>query len=135
MTYRVKKMNKNLILVIPFIVLLIGGCAKQYQFSSNLDPQKFNDYFAPQKVKMFKKIQDLPKQHELVAIVEGTDCQIKAHHAIPSEVNARTMARLKARKLDANAIIFSQCITIEDMHCHDKIICHGQAYKVIADNG
>ena len=67
-------------------------------------------------------------------MVEGESCQEKSHHAAPNEIDARTEARGKAYKLGANAIIFSQCVLIEEdkaaKYCVASTVCYGRAYKI-----
>ncbi len=100
--------------------------------TTNLDSENFVNYFAPSKVKIYPNEQALPAQHRLIGLVEGQDCQIKAHHAQPDEINARTDARRKANALNANGIIFSECALIEDKSCHAMLLCYGgKAYQIL----
>ena len=70
-------------------------------------------------------------------MVEGESCQEKVYHAAPNEIDARTEARRKAYELEANAIIFSQCLMIETdetvKYCVASAVCYGRAYKVEQD--
>lgn len=122
-------MNK----IIPSVILItsIIGCAKQYELSSNIDPEAFDTYFAPSSVKIYESVEHMPTEHELVGVVQGEDCQKASHLAAPDEIRARTQARQQAHKLEANAIIFSGCASIENPQCHSALICTGTAYKVI----
>lgn len=111
------------------LIFLIASCAKQYQASSNLDPNNFEEYFSVGKVKMYPSTNALPNNSKLVGLVMGEDCQAKPHLAKPDPIRARSDARRKAYDLHANAIVFSQCVTIEDEYCHSMILCQGQAYQ------
>ena len=66
-------------------------------------------------------------------MIEGEDCQIKERDEKPNPIDARTDARRKAHSLEANAIIFSQCVNVKNRHCTDLLICYGHAYKVIQE--
>ena len=110
--------------------LILIGCAGSYQTSTNLDKENFDEYFAASRVEIYESEHHLPKSHQLVGIVEGQSCQVKAHHAAPDKIMARTDARQKAYKQEANAIVFSQCAEIEDQQCHRLLICYGKAYQV-----
>ncbi|QOL24746.1 hypothetical protein LP316_10430 [Thalassotalea sp. LPB0316] len=101
--------------------------------STNLDKENFDNYFAVGKVKTYQSANDLPKNNEFIAIVEGNSCQEKAHLAEPDEIEAKNMAKRKANKLDANAIIFSQCVFVESTACLQEKVCFGRAYKVQLD--
>ncbi len=110
--------------------LLLFSCSN-LSTTTNLDSENFVNYFAPSKVKIYPNEQALPAQHRLIGLVEGQDCQIKAHHAQPDEINARTDARRKANALNANGIIFSECALIEDKSCHAMLLCYGKAYQIL----
>ena len=113
--------------------LLLIACAGNYETSTNLDKKNFDDYFAPINVKIYNTENELPKKHQLVGIVQGEDCQMQAHLAAPDNILARTDARRKAHKLNANAIVFSPCALVEDDQCHSLLICYGKAYQVFPD--
>ena len=116
------------------VSLLVTGCAKINDISTNLDRENFKNYFSPTKVKIVASEEDLVGKHKFLGLVEGESCQEKAHHAAPNEIDARTEARGKAYKLGANTIIFSQCVMIEEdnaaKYCVASTVCYGRAYKV-----
>lgn len=125
---------KYLYLLSTFFLMI--SCSSQYHPSSNLDPDNFEQYFSVGKVSIYDTVKLLPEDRQLVGIVTGEDCQAKPHLAAPDPVRARTDARRKAYKLNANAIVFSQCITITPENngphsCYKEVLCHGQAYQVI----
>lgn len=126
------KANAKSIMIL--MVLFATGCAKINDISTNLDRENFKSYFSPTKVKIVATEQDFTGKYKFLALVEGESCQEKAHHAAPNEIDARTEARRKAYKLGANAIIFSQCVMIEDdkaaKYCLASSVCYGRAYKV-----
>ena len=117
--------------------LLAAGCAKINDISTNLDRDNFKNYFAPTKVKIVESEKDFTGKYQFIGLVEGESCQEKSHHAAPNEIDARTEARRQAYKLDANAIIFSQCVIIEEdkaaKYCLASTVCYGRAYKVEQD--
>jgi len=131
-TSALTKANAKSIMIL--MVLFATGCAKINDISTNLDRENFKNYFSPTKVKIVATEQDFTGKYKFIALVEGESCQEKAHHAAPNEIDARTEARRKAYKLGANAIIFSQCVMIEDdkaaKYCLASTVCYGRAYKV-----
>ena len=116
------------------ITLLMTGCAKINDVSTNLDRDNFKNYFSPTTVNIYNSEKDFKGKAKFIGLVEGESCQEKAHHALPNEIDARTEARRQAFKLQANAIIFSQCVLIEDdkaaKYCIASTVCYGRAYKV-----
>jgi len=125
-------------LALLLLIAVIGtGCAKISDVSTNLDSENFRHYFSPTKVKIYHSEKDFAGSAKFLGLVEGESCQEKAHHAAPNEIDARTEARRQADKLGANAIIFSQCVLIEDdqaaKHCLATTVCYGRAYQVEQD--
>ena len=116
------------------ISLLVAGCAKISDVSTNLDRDNFKRYFSPTKVEIVESEKDFTGKYKFVGLVEGESCQEKAHHAAPGEIEARTAARGKAYELEANAIIFSSCVMIEQdqaaRYCVASTVCYGRAYQV-----
>lgn len=116
------------------MVMLSSSCAKITDISTNLDIDNFEHYFSPAKVKIAKSEKEFIGKYKLIGLVEGESCQKKAHHAVPNEIDARTQARRKAYQSGANAIIFSQCILIEEDQaaklCLASTVCYGRAYTV-----
>jgi len=125
-------MYKQITLAI-FAVSALASCASNYTVSTNLDKENFDNYFAVGKVQTYDEVKSLPKNHQFVAIVEGSSCQEKPHLAPPDEIDAKNEARRAANKLEANAIIFSECVTLQSDACISERLCYGKAYKVIAD--
>ncbi len=126
--------NKPSIATIIFVAAFITGCAKINDISTNLDRENFKSYFSPTKVKIYTDENEFVGKHKFLGLVEGESCQEKAHHASPNEIDARTEARGKAYKLGANAIIFSQCVLIEEdkaaKYCLASTVCYGRAYQI-----
>lgn len=116
------------------VTLFITSCGNINEVSTNLDRDNFKNYFSPTTVKMYNSEKDFKGKAKFIGLVEGESCQEKAHHALPNEIDARTEARRQAYKLEANAIIFSQCVLIEDdkaaKYCIASTVCYGRAYKV-----
>jgi len=108
----------------------VTSCTTNYTVSTNLDKQNFTDYFAPSKVTIYEKESEIKGAYKALGLIEGEDCQLKAHLAAPDKVLARTHARAKAYELGANGIIFSGCAMIESQHCIAQLVCYGQMYKV-----
>lgn len=126
--------TKSGLAIIIFVAAFFTGCAKINDISTNLDRENFKNYFSPTKVKIYTDEKEFTGNHEFLGLVEGESCQEKSHHAAPNEIDARTEARGKAYKLGANAIIFSQCVLIEEdkaaKYCVASTVCYGRAYKI-----
>lgn len=126
-----KTVHKTILIV---GVILCAGCAKISNISTNLDRENFKHYFSPTKVAIVEKEQDLTTKFKFIGLVEGESCQEKSYHSAPNEIDARTEARRNAYKLGANAIIFSQCVIIEDdkaaKQCLASMVCYGRALQV-----
>ena len=134
----------HIILTLLFI-FFTSSCSNRY-VSTNLDKENFSRYFSPSKVKIYQSENDIQSRYQFIDIVEGQDCQVKAHHAAPDEINARTHARQEAYTLHANAIVFSSCAVLSQAQlakqnmsndakqCHALVICYGKAYSVDANN-
>lgn len=120
--------------IILLMAILTAGCAKINDVSTNLDRDNFKHYFSPTKVKIYNSEKEFPSKAKFLGLVEGESCQEKAHHAAPNEIDARTEARRQAYQLEANAIIFSQCVLIEDdkaaKNCLATTVCYGRAFKL-----
>lgn len=130
-------------LVISF---LLTSCSNNY-ISTNLDKDNFSEYFSASAVRIVNSEQDFSGRYQFIGAVEGQDCQVKAHHAAPDEINARTQARQQAFNLNANAVVFSGCalldpeqlaqlnaqgskISNDAQQCQALIICYAKAYAV-----
>ncbi|GLS91003.1 exopolysaccharide biosynthesis protein [Psychromonas marina] len=115
--------------------LLLAGCSN-YQFSSNLDKDNFEEYFKPSQVIVYSKT-DLPDlDYQLIGVVEGSSCQEESNQ-LPADIKeARTKARVNAANMNANGIVFQSCLTFKaDKTCLSNVICYGQALDVdITDN-
>ena len=126
--------NKRNTATVILVSSLAVGCAKINDISTNLDRDNFKHYFSPTKVKIVESEKELTGKYKFVGLVEGESCQAKVHHAAPNEIDARTEARRKAYKLEANAIIFSRCVMIEEdqaaKYCVASTVCYGRAYQV-----
>lgn len=124
-----KQVRFSLLLLI-ITSFLLSACSGNYTFSSNLDSDNFHEYLKPSKVVIYENEKNILSEYKLIGIVEGESCQLKAHHAPPNEIDARTQARAKAFDIGANGIVFTSCIQIEDMQCSDLLVCYGQAYII-----
>jgi len=111
-------------------VFSISACSN-FQFSSNLDKQNFEEYFKPSKVTIYKK-SDLSKlEYQVLAAVEGSSCQTEAKDRPADIKEARTNARIKAADINANGIVFQSCLSFpEDKACISNIICYARAIRV-----
>jgi RcsF protein len=128
------------ILISP-LLLLMTSCSSNF-VSTNLDKNNFKDYFSASNVKIYQSEKSFNARYQFIGIVEGQDCQVKAHHAAPDEVNARTEARQQAYDKQANGIVFSKCalLTQEQLaqlndstdaqQCHAIVICYAKAYAI-----
>jgi len=140
----VNNRTHHIILILLFI-FFTSSCSNRY-VSTNLDKENFSRYFSPSKVKIYQSESDIQDRYQFIGIVEGQDCQVKAHHAAPDKINARTQARQEAHALHANAIVFSSCALLSQAQlakqsmsndakqCHALVICYGKAYSVDTNN-
>ena len=129
--------SKPLLLSVTMTVIittLISSCAGNYGFNSNVVPENADEYFSASKVKIYNNVKEFNGPSEFIGLVEGDDCQTKAHLAPPDAVNARTQARQSAYKKQANAVIFTSCINIDAQHCVVQIVCYGKAYRIATTN-
>lgn len=128
--------NKFRLTLLLTIAVFCCSCAKINDISTNLDGSNFEHYFSPTMVKIAESEKEFSGNFKFIGLVEGESCQKKAHHVAPNEIDARTEARRKAYKLGANAIIFSQCVLIEEdqaaKYCLASTVCYGRAYTVEA---
>lgn len=135
MNFQLKHYSQGLFTTVTIIFL--ASCSGSFTTSTNLDAQNFTDYFAPTKVKVYTSVNEIQGQFKSLGLVEGEDCQTKAHYAKPDEVIARTDARKKAYQLNANAIVFTGCTMLQGesvaKQCVSSMICYGQAYYITAN--
>ena len=128
-----KRLPINIIqklLTITFIAL-IAGCSS-YQVNSNVDKDKFEDYFQPSTVTIYQKGQLEELEYTILGGVEGSSCQEKAKDIPADEREARTKARINAANMNANGITFQSCINFpQDAACVSNVICYGQALDVV----
>jgi len=117
-------------IIISFTAILLTACSN-FEFSSNIDKQNFDDYFKPSKVTVYEKsrLQDL--DYQFIGAVEGSSCQEKEKDRPADIKEARTNARINAVEMNANGIVFQSCLTFKkDKACVSNIICYGRAIKV-----
>jgi RcsF protein len=113
-------------------LMLLSGCAQHYTVSTNVDRENFEQYFAPSQVTVYHSVAELPVNAKYLGLVEGEDCQLQAHHAIPEHKIARTQARTAAYQKRANAVVFTGCTFVPSKQCHQQLVCFGQAYQISA---
>jgi len=128
-------------LFITSLIILLASCSNHY-VSTNLDKDNFSGYFSASNVKMYNNEKEINARYQFIGSVEGQDCQTKAHHAAPDEINARTQARQQAFENQANGVVFSSCalLTQEQLaqlnnsndaqQCYAIVICYAKAYAV-----
>jgi len=137
----VTMINKTKILAVLFIIFSTLACQSNYQVSTNLDKNNFQDYFSPSKVTIYQQETEFTNLYNYLGAVEGEDCQLKPHHVAPDKINARTAARRQAFAQGANAINFTGCALMEQTNrknnpllankqCHAVLVCYGKAYKI-----
>lgn len=109
-------------------LLLISGCSGNYQFSSNLDPEPIEGYFAPANVQLLTA---KPAEATSKGFVSGDSCQTKSSLPPANEADARTELRRQAAEKGANAVIVQQCITLAEVPgCVSAIQCSGEAVQL-----
>jgi len=133
--------NFSINIAMLLIASFLSSCSSHY-VSTNIDEENFSNYFSASKVTIYESEKTIPTRYKLIGSVEGQDCQIKAHHAEPDKVNARTQARQQALKISANAVVFSGCTTLNQtqlaqlsqsndaQQCHAIVICYAKAYAI-----
>jgi len=135
-------MIKQRITFFPLMLLplLISACTNNY-VATNLDKANIVQYFSASEVTIYQE-EDLPTKHQYISLVEGQDCQIKPHHAAPDRIKARTQARQQAYNKKANAVVFTDCATLDNQQlkklakssdakqCHAIVICYAKAFVV-----
>jgi len=116
-----------------FSALFIVGCSN-YQFSSNVDKENFDEYFKPSQVTVYSKSDLQTLDYQFLGAVEGSSCQRNSND-IPADIKeARTNARINAANMNANGIVFQSCIDFEsDKSCISNVICYGRAIDVMID--
>ena len=126
---RKEEMIKN---IAPLIIslTLLASCSGNYTFDSNVKADNAQEYFSASKVKIFKDETEFKSSFQYVGLVEGEDCQKKAHLAAPDAINARTHARQLAYKQQANAVVFTRCVDIKTKQCVAQVVCYGKAYQL-----
>jgi len=135
-------MKKQVYYLLFTLILLIFTSSCSSHISTNLDKKNFQEYFSAATVEIYQHEQDIPTHHQFIGVVEGQDCQEKAHHAKPDKINARTKARQQAYKKQANGIVFTACAELsheeltqlskssDAQQCYALTICYGKAYVV-----
>jgi len=111
------------------ILLLLTGCSN-FTVTTNIDKEKFKDYLSPQYVTIFENEAQLPAFNQYIGLVEGESCQLKPYLASPSKIDARTQARRRAYKMQANAVVFTGCTQNRTERCNQLLVCFGKAYQV-----
>ena len=121
---------KNICLLPLILLPLLSSCSKNYTFNSDISTENTRQYFSANKVKIYQNEDEIPTPHQYHGLIEGEDCQMKAHLAAPDVINARTQARQLAYKEGANAIVFTSCVDIETKHCVAQVVCYAKMYQV-----
>jgi RcsF protein len=118
-------------LIISCCSLLISACSN-FDFSTNLDKENFDEYFKPSQVTVYEKSQLEDLDYLFIRAVEGSSCQEQKNDR-PADIKvARTNARIHAANINANGIVFQSCISFpEDKICITNIICYAQALDVL----
>lgn len=118
------------IILLTCCALLSSACSN-YQFTSNLDRENFDEYFKPSQVTIYEKDELLKLDYEVLGAVEGSSCQVEQNDPLADIREARTKARVNAATLKANGVIFQTCINFKpDAACISNIICYGRALNV-----
>ncbi|MEH6451985.1 MAG: Rcs stress response system protein RcsF [Psychromonas sp.] len=110
--------------------LFLTACSN-FDYSTNLDKENFDEYFKPSQVTVYEKDQLDDLDYQFIRAVEGSSCQEEPNDR-PADIKvARTNARIHAANIDANGIVFQSCISFpEDKSCITNIICYAQALDV-----
>lgn len=120
-------------LPIIFVLLFTTACSN-FEYSTNLDKENFDEYFKPSEVTVYQKsdLEDL--EYDVIGAVDGSSCQQKENEVPANERDARTKGRINAADMGANGVIFQTCLKIEpDKTCITNTICYGRALNVTID--
>ncbi len=112
------------------LAVLTGGCTG-YSFDANINPMHVIDYLKPALLEevTYDDLGDRPYISK--GVVAGLSCRINERDFIANETDARNDARDKAVELDANAIVFLQCVRLEDTPaCLESVTCYADALFV-----
>lgn len=121
------------VLFISLFLLLTTACSN-FDYSTNLDKENFDEYFKPSQVVVYQKSDLDDIDHDVIGAVDGSSCQQKENDIPANERDARTKARINAADMNANGIVFQTCLTIEpDKACITNVICYGRALNVTVD--
>jgi RcsF protein len=112
-------------------LLLLGGCAGEYRFNSNLDAKAIDDYFKASDVRLFEGNNQPDGPFESLGLVEGEACQAQATDVPPTLADARTEVRRAAADKGATGLIIKQCRLFDEtaQGCITRAFCIGQAIK------
>ncbi|WP_372882769.1 Rcs stress response system protein RcsF [Psychromonas sp.] len=117
-------------IIIAFTAIFLTACS-QFEFSTNVDKQNFEDYFKPSQVTVYEKSQLADLDYQFIGAVEGSSCQEEEKDRPADIKEARTNARIHAAEMKANGIVFQSCLTFKkDSACVSNIICYGRAIDV-----
>ncbi|MGN1394285.1 MAG: Rcs stress response system protein RcsF [Succinivibrionaceae bacterium] len=125
---------KKLFLFWLLISIGIVGCSS-FSFETNLNQQKFSEYFNVANIQVYNNAE----LHELnyidIGTVEGISCQVKPDDPRASYPEARQEARKKAAEMEANGIVYSTCIELENtLGCESSVSCYARAIYVKDNN-
>ena len=129
--------------LLSVLTLLLCSCNSHFSVSTKVDSNNFKDYFAASKVAIDQSDNEILKGYKFIGLVEGQDCQLKAHHRPPDKIKARTDARKQAFEQQANAVVFTGCVIIDSavtrqqpqkqpqkQQCLSTLVCYAKAYQV-----
>lgn len=120
----------NKILFTCLLLPLLSNCTSHYVFDTDVSTENTRQYFSASKVKIYQNEQSITAPHQYLGLIEGDDCQMKAHLAQPDIINARTQARQFAYKQGANAVVFTRCVDIETKYCVAQVVCYAKMYQI-----
>jgi len=103
-----------------------------YSFNTNLDANPIEQYFAVSDVVIYEEADLAQLNTQYITAIEGESCQQSSNQAPANDRDARTHARQQATKHNANAIVFSPCISLDNPEagCITARICSGKVFKV-----
>ena len=118
------------LLLASVLASCLTSCASNYQFESNIEPDKVKQAFMPSIVNVYPSVNALPEQHRFISLVEGESCQKTTNEPPATEAQARTDARRQALAMNANAVVFTGCVEVPDEQCQHLMVCYGASYTV-----
>jgi RcsF protein len=117
--------------LISLVILFVCSSCSYFSFSTNLDPDNFREYYKNAQLQTYDK-SILPDLNYIeLGTVEGVSCQAFEEDPIASIYDAKQNAKELAAKKEANGIVYTSCIELENTPgCLTSVSCYARAIYV-----